>query len=157
ARQLAEGSAFLIEQGCGVCNLLYLDNLIYSILGVIKHATPAAGFYNIADDELTPWRDYYTALATQLGGDHSEIHQLPINCFRPRVENVWERFKQTAFFQLLKRKLSKPVQDQIKRLTGVGTPEPPVYGPVPKSEPIVTRKEWHLQNTRHKLPTQKFA
>jgi 2-alkyl-3-oxoalkanoate reductase len=157
ARELIAGNAFLLGAGKGICNLHYVDNLIYSILGVVQHPAPSSGFYNVSDDEVTRWCDYYSALAHELNVEYAEIHQFPGGEFQQTLLTRLEDFKETAMFRWLKRNLGKQTKQRLKRTMSLLRKNAPVSGPTTPPEPVVTRSVWDLQNTRHKLPTEKFA
>jgi len=157
ARQMAAGSAFLLGEGRGICNLIYLDNLFHSILGVVEHTPAASGCYNVADDEVHTWSDYYQALARELGIEFAEVHQLAALEFRQSLLGRLDGIKQTQVGKRIKKALSKPAKQRIKRLLSLLQKAPPDSGLAPVGAPNVTQSDWHLQNTLHKPPTEKFT
>lgn len=157
ASQLLASTAFLLGGGRGICNLLYVDNLIFSILGVVESREAPSGFYNVADDELIRWCDYYAALARELKVDFSEIHQLPAGPFKQTLSSRLEALKDTTVLNRLKLRLGKPTKERLKKVLSLLKTPVPDSGPVPPPRPIVTRSDWHLQNTLNKLPTSKFT
>ena len=157
AGQMAAGTAFLLGGGRGICNLIYLDNLLHSILGIVESSPKASGCYNVADDELVTWSDYYQALAREMEIPFAGIHQLPDQDFRETLVGRLTGIKQTALGKRIKGSLSKPAKQRLKRMLSLLQKSPPDTGPVPPGAPSVTHSEWHLQNTRHKPPTEKFT
>jgi nucleoside-diphosphate-sugar epimerase len=156
ATELVRGTAWLVAGGHGVCNLVYVDNLIRGLDAVVTHPAPPAGFYHVADDETTTWRAYYAALAAGLGVDWAGgVHELPGDRFRPTLGDRLEVIQEWPAYKRLKSRLSdetrKAIKFQIARLLGRdGSAAAGLGGPV------VTRELWHLQSTRHRLPTGKF-
>jgi nucleoside-diphosphate-sugar epimerase len=157
AGQLVAGNAFLLGGGKGICNLIYLDNLMHSILGVVESARPASGCYNVGDDETVTWADYYHALAAQIGVDFSTVHQLSASKYRAGLGDRLDGLRSTQLGKQLKQSLSKAAKQRIKRALHLLRGTEPASGPVPSGQPQVTRGDWHLQNTQHKLPIAKFA
>ncbi len=157
ATQMASGTAFLLGGGRGICNLIYLDNLFHSILGIVEQQPKTSGFYNIADNEVLSWSEYYQALSRELRIPFSEVHQLPAQEFQEGVMERLDGIKQSAMGKKLKRSLSKPAKQRIKRVLSMLQKPSPNSGPVPAGTPTVTHSDWHLQNTVYKLPTEKFA
>jgi nucleoside-diphosphate-sugar epimerase len=157
ANQFATGRAFLLGGGHGICNLLYVDNLIYSILGVVDHKGAKSGCYNLADNEITTWREYYEALARELRIDFAAIHQLPADAFCETMATRLAGLKQSPLGKWLKRKLGKGAKRRLKRAMASLQKAPLADGLAPAPVPVVTRNDWHLQNTRRKLPTAKFT
>ena len=156
AQDLAAGKAFLINGGKGVCNLIYVDNLIRQILAVVNHPKLVSGCFNVSDDESTNWHDYYLALTKELGIPFAEIHQLPAGPYRPDGAARFADFKQTAPMQWLKHRLDRPAKQKLKVWVAKFQAQPSVSGPVPAPLPAVTRGGWHQQNVIHKRSNNKF-
>lgn len=156
AAQLIGGSAWLVGDGGGHCNLMQVDNLIRSIDAVAAHPGQISGFYNVADDETTTWRDYYAALAAGLGVDMATVHRVPADRYRAGLGGLTEELKKLPPYQWLKHHLSQEAKDAIKlRLRlAFGRDLPPQAGA--SASPVVTRDMWHLQTTRYPLPTNRF-
>ena len=70
---LLEKRAYLVRDGQGVFNSIYIDNLVACIRTCIDHPDDVRGFYNVADREFVTWRDFYSALAGPLGYDMSQM------------------------------------------------------------------------------------
>jgi nucleoside-diphosphate-sugar epimerase len=156
AVQLASGSAYLVGDGGGICNLIYVDNLVRSIEAVIAHPQQVSGFYNVADDETTTWREYYAAFAAGLGVDPATVHTVPADRFRTGLGGLAEELKKLPPYQWLKYRLSPETKSAIKlRLKLAFDRDGPAQSGNSAS-PEVTRDMWHLQTTRHPLPTSRF-
>jgi nucleoside-diphosphate-sugar epimerase len=155
AHELTSGTAWLVAGGRGVCNLMYVDNLLRSLDAVVAHPSPSAGFYHVADDETTTWRDYYAALAAGLEVDATTAHDVPGDRFHPTLRDRLEVIPEWRAYKWLKQRLRDETRKAIKYrlgrlLYGNGAAH---GGP---AGPTVTRELWHLQMTRHRLPTGKF-
>jgi nucleoside-diphosphate-sugar epimerase len=157
AAELSQGTAYLVGEGEGVCNLLHVDNLIASILATVRHPGGVSGCFNVADGEQINWRQYFEALAAEIAVNPATIHRLPAGPFRASLGSRLGELKQTPAAGWLKKRLSKQAKQRIKRLLGRFRTLPPNRGEPPPPAPKVTRSMWHLQGTRHKLPTAKFA
>jgi nucleoside-diphosphate-sugar epimerase len=156
ATALSQGTAYLVGGGEGVCNLLHVDNLIETILAVVRHPVGVSGCFNVADDDLISWTQYLGALAKEIGVDPSMIHRLPAGPFPASLGSRLAELKQTAAASWLKKRLNRQSKQKIKMLLARCRTPPPDHGSVPPPLPEVTRGMWHLQGTRHKLPTAKF-
>ena len=156
ALQLVSGSAFLVGDGGGICNLIYTDNLLHCIDTVVAHHGQVSGFYNVADDETTTWREYYAALAAGLGVDLATVHHVAADRYRTGFGGLVEEFKKLPPYQWLKHRLSQETKDALKlRLKlALERNHPAQLGAT--ARPEVTRDLWQLQTTRHPLPTAKF-
>src|SRR5258706_5070515 len=136
---------------------MYVDNLVRSINAVVAHPEQVSGFYNVADDGTTTWREYYGALAAGLGVEMATIGTLPGDRYRAGLSGLLEEIKNNLPpYQWLKHGLSSETKSAIKlRLKrAVSRERPPPWNGAP--QPVVTRDMWHLQATRNPLPTAKF-
>lgn len=152
-RELIRGSAYLVGDGSGVCNLMYVDDLVRSIFAIADHAAPASGFYNVADDVTLTWRDYYTALGAELGVDVSTVHRLPAGPYRGGLRERLAGLKETSLYRRMKEGLPLEMRTSLKlRAARLRRPADPDAD----TRPAVTRTMWELQRTRFRLPTEKF-
>jgi nucleoside-diphosphate-sugar epimerase len=157
AAGLLGGSAYLIGDGQGLCNLVYVDNLVRSIDAVVAHPAPAPGFYNVADDEMTTWREYYSALAAGLGIDTATVHRVAADRYRAGFGSVVDELKKLPPYQWLKNGLPPQVKAAIKlRIRRVLERDGPAQGNA-SAAPAVDRAMWDLQTTRYRLPTARFV
>jgi nucleoside-diphosphate-sugar epimerase len=156
ARDMVGGVAYLVGDGGGICNLMYVDNLVRSIDAVVAHPAPASGFYNVSDDETTTWRKYYGALAAGLGVDMSSVPTVSADRYRTSVRDHLEWVQTLATYKWLKARVSlesrTAIKGQVSRLVADGG----AATRSTKRRPVVTRPLWHLQTTRHTLPTERF-
>jgi nucleoside-diphosphate-sugar epimerase len=156
AAALRAGRAYLVGDGRGVCNLIYVDNLVRSIEAVIRRAPPAPGFYHVADDEATTWREYYAALAGGLGIDMATVAAVAADRYRPTLGDRLETIRASRGYRWLKDQLGDATRKTLKlRLARFARRERPPAAGRPTA-PVVTRELWHLQTTRHRLPTARF-
>jgi len=156
AEDLANHQAFLVNEGTGICNLIYIDNLIGSIEQIRRQSNPASGFYNVADNETTTWADYYRELARQLSVSFDRVARLGPGDYSPGLTERLREWRQTRLVRTLENAVptgARPViERQIRRVLGFRRNGSVAASPQPR----VTRSLWHVQLTRHKLPTAKF-
>ncbi len=157
---LLEKRAYLVRDGQGVFNSIYIDNLVACIRTCIDHPDDVRGFYNVADREFVTWRDFYSALAGPLGYDMSQIPSVAGDRFpwsvRAALEYVQLLPVMNDLYYWLRGRLPDRVKSRMKKLL-LGKYE---YGREVTSyvtQPTVDREVWHLQKVVHKLPTTKFA
>jgi len=123
---------------------------------VVAHRTQVSGFYNVADDETTTWREYYAALASGLGADLATVHKVPADHYRAGLGGLVEELKKLPPYQWLKYRLSPETKDAIKLRLKLAFGRDLPAQPGANASPVVTRDMWHLQTTRYPLPTTKF-
>jgi nucleoside-diphosphate-sugar epimerase len=157
---LLEKRAYLVDNGQGVFNSISIDNLVACIRACCDDPGDVRGFYNVADQELITWRDFYSALAGPLGYDMSRMPSVSGGRFpwsaRAALEYVQLLPVVNSLYHHLKAQFPDPVKSRIKKWL-LGRYE---YGSGMASyvtNPRVDRELWHLQKVRHKLPTAKFA
>jgi len=153
---LVRGAAYLVGDGGGICNLMYVDNLVRSIAAVVGHPAPASGFYNVADDETTTWREFYGGLAAGLGVDPATIHLVPGGRYRAGLRDLRRDVQELAAYVWLKGRLSVEARAEVKRRLARALGRDLPDAPDRRGRPVVTREMHDLQTTRHRLPTAKF-
>lgn len=73
AMDLLSGRAYLIDEGEGICNTVYVDNLVYAMWQAAITASAANQEFIIADKERVTWRDLYSAVAEAVGVDMASV------------------------------------------------------------------------------------
>lgn len=158
ANQLLNRTAYLIDDGAGICNSVGVDNLIEAIWLALTKPEADRNTFLINDAETVTWAEFYRAIASGLGMDLRNIHHIQPPEFRRSTSEQLARFAAT-----------KPVMAtlplvpaRVKRLakaaaaawpvppisSGWRLPEPP--GPVPSEEFC------QLQKCRWRYPTAKI-
>jgi 2-alkyl-3-oxoalkanoate reductase len=66
ATEIANGRACLLEGGKGICNTIYVDNLIHAIHLAIEKPTVAGKTFLVGDEETVAWRDFYMLICRHL-------------------------------------------------------------------------------------------
>lgn len=158
-QQLLQSEAVLSNGGEGIANLVYVDNLARMLLAVIAHPRGPSGFYNVRDNEVVTWRQYYAGLAVRLGYASGTIElcsnkRLPL---RPSHAIEWG-LQQGALLGIAKwlfGRLGAGTKAALRsRLKAA--PIPPGTQIGGRSRPLLSRAHWVLQNTVHPLPATKF-
>lgn len=156
AADIAAGRAFLVGGGEGVCNLIYVDNLVEQVLAVVRHPSGQSACYNISDDDPITWRAYYAAIAREIGCPFEMIHQLPGGKYSPTLATRIADLKRTAVAEWLKLRLSRPAKLRIKALIDGVVPGERCSGLYARPEPRLTRDGWHQQSVVCRLSNSKF-
>jgi nucleoside-diphosphate-sugar epimerase len=161
ASELRQGRAWLISGGSGICNSLYVDNLIEAIIRALAAATEHAGAYFVGDAERVTWFDFYDAAAAALGLDSATIHRLDKTPSFPRTLQhrisgvVSGRVAQTAM-----PVLPRAWKDLGKRLVAALTPAPaaPDGWRLPDApRPNPTEELTLLQQCKWQFPSDRAA
>jgi nucleoside-diphosphate-sugar epimerase len=76
ASELMRGRAYLVDGGTGICNTVFIDNLVHALwLAAVSPRAANEAFF-VTDGERVTWRDLYQALAEAVGTDLSKIHRV---------------------------------------------------------------------------------
>jgi nucleoside-diphosphate-sugar epimerase len=92
ADDILRGSAYLINDGLGICNSIYVDNLVHAIyLSLLADgkAVDQQAFL-VGDQETVTWLEFYTQLAQALGVDPITISRLDM----PEFKRTWRDYVQ---------------------------------------------------------------
>jgi nucleoside-diphosphate-sugar epimerase len=157
---LKENSAFIVGDGTGICNTIYIDNLVASILVCCAQEPEVSGSYNVADNEVVTWRDFYVSLSDFLCYDMSFMPKVASDRFKPTFETMLLDIKSTALYNKFKKSIVLENREMIKQwLAALKPTQTTPQANENKHQPklFVSREMWNLQKTRHKLPTRKFA
>jgi nucleoside-diphosphate-sugar epimerase len=67
ARSVVEGSAYVVAGGRGVCNAIYVDNLVHAVDLALQREEAAGEAFLVSDDEAITWRMLYEPVCQALG------------------------------------------------------------------------------------------
>lgn len=73
AMDLLAGRAYLIDEGAGICNTVYVDNLVQAMWQAAVAGTAGNQEFIITDGEQVTWRDLYGAVAEAVGVDMATV------------------------------------------------------------------------------------
>lgn len=73
ATLLRDENAWLLQRGDGICNSLYVDNLVSAIRLALKPKAPVGSAFLLTDAETITWRDFYHTIAEELNVPTSSI------------------------------------------------------------------------------------
>lgn len=76
ANQLLTRTAYLIDDGRGICNAVSVDNLIDAIWLALTKPEAAGNIFLVNDRETVTWREFYGAIAACVGTDLSDVHHV---------------------------------------------------------------------------------
>lgn len=151
ADELLSGEAYLVDGGAGICNTIYVDNLVRAILLAATVPGIDGEAFLLGDRETVTWADQYLPVVEALG---MRLADVPVVGFtRSRARRISPRIRAAA------RSLPRPLRRRIRALGGArpgGTvsSRPPWSMPAPTG-PIVTEERALLHRCRYKLPWRK--
>ena len=156
ATALLAGNACLVDEGKGICNLIYIDNLMECIFAVARSEGKAEGIFNVSDKEETTWRKYYLSLAQAMGLEEPHLHYIKESDFHEPLANQIQVILEHPVAKKVKSVIPKDIKKGVKAWLGglVAKPRPAerLIHPCPQMDYVT----WWIQTTRRKLPTAKF-
>jgi nucleoside-diphosphate-sugar epimerase len=75
ADELLAGKAFLADGGAGICNAIYVDNVVHAVERAIEAGRVAGEAFIVNDAETVTWRDLIRPIADALGVDLNAVPQ----------------------------------------------------------------------------------
>jgi nucleoside-diphosphate-sugar epimerase len=158
ARDILNGDAYLIDGGEGVCNTVYIDNLVHAMWQAALSDRAANQAFLITDAERVTWRDLYGAVAEAIGVDIETVPRiaseeairlqrasrrsgLPVSLTSPALRRVARRVLPRRVVESLKALLSAANATDAPRRPG--------------STPAIDLEMLHLQRCRYHLPINK--
>ncbi len=156
ANQLSQGTAYLINEGKGICNSVYIDNLIHGIqLGMTVPEADGEAFF-VGDRELVTWFDFYRPFAEVSGIDPTQIPSLEV----PDFPHSWKQELMGSVFnsQVVQKFLAampKDLKQKLKKSKSNKSSEKIIRKVETKPEPVVTEMMAELQQSQYKLPFDK--
>ena len=155
ASDLLEGRAWLYEGGRGICNAIYVDNLVHAISCCLHVTDDAAGAYLVGDAEQLTWEQFYTAAALQLDVPRANIHQITrLPAFKRTWQDRASRAAASSFVQhllpLVPHGLKRGAKAVLAASTGSGRPD--TYALPNGPRPRITQELALLQQCTWKFP-----
>ena len=106
ADALLAGEAFLVGGGEGICNAIYVDNLVHAIELAARVEKADGEAFLIGENERMTWRELYRPIVEALGSDLSAVAS-------PELENASRPSPRERLDAL---RLSPPVQSVLEAL-----------------------------------------
>jgi nucleoside-diphosphate-sugar epimerase len=156
AAELRAGRAGWLNGGAGICNSIYVDNLVEAIrLAAFTPGIAGAAFI-VGDAETVTWREFLVPIAQHLGLAAGAFAELPVPTFAAERESKLAAFTLTPAYG----KVTGLMPDRVKRLTKAllrAWPAPPPPGTVwtrrpTTPPPALTHELALLQQCTWKLP-----
>lgn len=161
ADALLVGRASLLNRGQGICNSIYVDNLVHAIYLAATQPAIDREVFLLGDQECVTWADLYHPIAKTLGYELTDLPEGVISEQDTEQKLSW-------FERLEPIRVSKPVQgllsivphkfrvaayrayETILEPQGNSSPIPPE-----DRQPVISREMAMLYSCQYKLPHMK--
>lgn len=156
AQLLADGTAYLFNEGRGICNLIHVDNLIQHLEQLARACATDSAVFNVSDPEELTWSDYYGAIATEIGVAESTIRLLPDTAFRENALDKVLALTELAPVKAVKSRLAVATKVRVRQQI-MDRMQPPIRE-AESSQPelAIAKSLWWLQGVKTKLPSGAF-
>jgi len=112
---LSRGEAYLVKGGHGICNHIYVDNLIHAVEIAMDHPRAAEGPFYVADSEAMTWAAFYRPIVEGLGYSMDDLHEVgPVGPPAPGLRDKVSRFKGSRTARVLLPRFSRRLKDAVK-------------------------------------------
>jgi nucleoside-diphosphate-sugar epimerase len=150
ADQLLRGTAFLADGGMGVCNAIYIDNLVHAIRLAMEAERVNGEVFLLNDRETISWRDLFAPIAEALGISLDDVPQPSSSAVIRKTDSISNRLLMPAAraaVRMLPRPLAEAQRALRRRLLNSPTTEKPSLE--------VAKELALLQSCRVRLPSAK--
>jgi nucleoside-diphosphate-sugar epimerase len=159
AHDLLRGTACLVNEGKGICNSIYIDNLVHAIHLAMTSPSADRQAFLVGDQEQITWADFYRPIAESLGLDLAHIpHVAPSEFVAPhwhdRLEAIRTSGSAQAFLSYFPLQWRHAAFLALSALKDLRLPLSPWAIPL-SQKPVVTYEMTLLQQCQYKLPFEK--
>jgi nucleoside-diphosphate-sugar epimerase len=157
AADLVRGKAYLVNGGTGICNSIYVDNLVQAVhLSLTAKAADGEAFI-VGDAETVTWRDLYENVAGALGLSPNEIHRVSPPRFNKGLKERVDKFRSLGATQAALPFFPPKLKRSVKAALNAWPETPAAATAINSSGPSlnVTLEMSELHQCGYKLPHEK--
>lgn len=116
ARAVVEGSASVVAGGRGICNAIYVDNLVHAVDLALEREEAADETFLVADDDAVTWRMLYEPVCRALGHSWDAVADLPPRSSRQTPAERLLELKEDPAARVVLDRVPRAVRNPIRRL-----------------------------------------
>ena len=116
ARAVLEGSAYVIAGGRGVCNGIYIDNLVHAVDLALQREEAAGEAFLVADDDAVTWRMLYEPVCRALGCSWDVVADLEPRSPRPTPSERLLAFTEDPAARVVIDRIPGALRKPIRRM-----------------------------------------
>ena len=157
ANELLCGAAYLVDGGTGVCNSIYVDNLVHAIHLALTANNADREAFLVGDLETVTWAAIYKRIAEALGLRFEEIHRVSRPAFSKDIKTRVDHFRSMEASQSVLSIFPGKMKRAVKAaLTAWQEPPAPSPWALPEEPlPVATMEMADLHQCPCKLPHEK--
>lgn len=166
ASDLLAGQAYLVDGGKGICNSIYIDNLVHAIYLAMTASGVDGEAFIVGDREEVTWADFYRPIAEALGFDLNQVPHVtytppvPTQTHKEQLKAILASPPSQVLWSLFPYKLRKAALVAFYKLRVSPPPRPSPWA-FPKlqqkspPQPVATLEMALLHQCQYKLPDTK--
>jgi 2-alkyl-3-oxoalkanoate reductase len=157
AQQAKQGTAYLLDGGNGICNSIYVDNLVQAILLAGEAQNADGRYFLVRDRETVTWRDFYEPILKSCGASLADVHAVEAPQRRSSWMDRLNKFRGSPFFTMTKPLIPRAAI-RVGKAALMAVPAPAESSPWPGDDqprPRVTFEMAALQQCEWKMPCAK--
>ena len=116
ARRRSTGSAYVVAGGRGVCNAIYVDNLVHAVDLALEREEAAGETFLVADDDAVTWRMLYEPVCRALGRSWDVVADLAPRSPRPTLGERLLTLKEDPAARVALDRVPRALRNPIRRL-----------------------------------------
>lgn len=151
------GTAYLLNNGNGICNTIYIDNLLQAIACAAQAPQVDGHYFLLRDQETVTWKDFYQPILEACGADLQDVHQVEAPEFHRSGQPPLARLRSYPLLQMIKP-LVPLAAIRMGKAALEALPTPPTPSPWPsdeKTRPQVTAEMAALQQCNWRMSCAK--
>jgi 2-alkyl-3-oxoalkanoate reductase len=162
ARQTVEGTAYLINGGRGVCNAVYVDNLVEAAQLALTAAGVDGESFFVSDAETVTWEDFYRPVLAAFGRGLEDVRYIEPQVFtvsmKDRIRGRMQVAAEAPAVERLKPHVPPALKKIYKGVLSWASPDGPAPASwlLPEERPLDVALDMnYLQQCVYKLPNAK--
>lgn len=150
ARAVVERRAYVVAGGRGVCNSIYVDNLVHAIGLAVEREDASGEAFLVADDEAVTWRMLYEPVCHALGRSWDVVAELAPRRPQPTWDDRLLSLGDDPAARAVLDRIPRTLRRSIRRLA-----MPPSEDESPDALPPLALETSILQTCTYRFPTAK--
>jgi nucleoside-diphosphate-sugar epimerase len=157
ANALLTDQAYLVHRGQGICNSIYIDNLVHAIYLALTATAADGEAFLLGDRERVTWADLYQPIAAALGVDLTQVPEAPVPAGVPSWRERVQAMGSSPAVQALGALAPRPLKRMAHAALGSWYPFPVASAWALPNQPeaVVSREMALLYQCQYKLPFAK--
>jgi nucleoside-diphosphate-sugar epimerase len=157
ARELEAGTACWVGHGEGICNTVYVDNLVHAVARALLADGAAGKAFFIGDREKVTWRMFQIAIARHLGFGEEVFAPIQAAEVPPEKDNLLNRITLSPAYGQISRRIPDRLRLSIKQVRAALQKQAPASSWVRPARPArrISSEMMLLQRCEWQLPSQR--